>query len=134
MTPRVSGGWVCRSDDAPASVPLPPPVQGAAVPLDDTGARFLMPRPSGPETQGSALTHVEQQLALWEQLLLVLLLAAFILYPGLANAALSVFACYQIDTQDTGDTNGVVSCSALGSACQSLQLLCTGMYKLYKPT
>ncbi len=44
-----------------------------------------------------ALTHTDRKLPLAHQLGLVLLVAVFIMYPSWAQAALSVFACYEID-------------------------------------
>ncbi|KAG2442491.1 hypothetical protein HXX76_002577 [Chlamydomonas incerta] len=48
------------------------------------------------------LQHLDQRLSLPEQLGIVLMCAVFIMYPGWANAALSVFTCYRIDDGVTG--------------------------------
>ncbi|KXZ43722.1 hypothetical protein GPECTOR_82g256 [Gonium pectorale] len=48
------------------------------------------------------LIRLDDTLGLWQQLGIVLMLAVFILYPGWAQAALSVFACYHIDDGTSG--------------------------------
>ncbi|KXZ47948.1 hypothetical protein GPECTOR_31g310 [Gonium pectorale] len=48
------------------------------------------------------LTRVDATLGLGQQLRIVGIIAVFILYPGWAQAALSVFACYRVDDGVTG--------------------------------
>eukprot|EP00198_Chlamydomonas_reinhardtii_P013258 XP_001702595.1 predicted protein [Chlamydomonas reinhardtii] len=48
------------------------------------------------------LSQLDASLKLGEQLLVVLMIGVFIVYPGWANAALSVFTCYIIDDGSTG--------------------------------
>ncbi len=45
----------------------------------------------------SALQHMDAAVPLSRQLLVVLLVALFVLYPALSAAVLSVFACYLVD-------------------------------------
>lgn len=45
----------------------------------------------------SALQHMDAAVPLARQLLVVLLVALFVLYPALSAAVLSVFACYLVD-------------------------------------
>ncbi|KXZ45364.1 hypothetical protein GPECTOR_55g270 [Gonium pectorale] len=54
----------------------------------------LVSRPS------SLLTRVDAHLDARQQMGLVLMVASFVLYPGLSQAALSVFTCYRIDDGD----------------------------------
>lgn len=44
-----------------------------------------------------ALVVVDSVMPLWEQLLLVLRMACFVLYPAWAQAVLQIFACYRLD-------------------------------------
>ncbi|KXZ45588.1 hypothetical protein GPECTOR_53g81 [Gonium pectorale] len=48
------------------------------------------------------LMRLDETLGLWQQLGILLMIAVFILYPGWAQAALSVFACYRIDDGVSG--------------------------------
>ncbi|KAG2448259.1 hypothetical protein HYH02_006843 [Chlamydomonas schloesseri] len=48
------------------------------------------------------MQHVDQTLQLPAQLGIVLMCAVFIMYPGWANAALSLFTCYRIDDGKSG--------------------------------
>ncbi|KXZ45559.1 hypothetical protein GPECTOR_53g145 [Gonium pectorale] len=45
----------------------------------------------------TVLSALDATLGLWEQLVIVLMVATFILYPGWAQTVLSVFACYRVD-------------------------------------
>ncbi|KAG2486923.1 hypothetical protein HYH03_014422 [Edaphochlamys debaryana] len=51
-----------------------------------------------PSSAQSSIVHMDQAVGLPQQLLLVLLVAVFVLYPSLAQVSLSLFACRTLDS------------------------------------
>ncbi|KAG2493192.1 hypothetical protein HYH03_008612 [Edaphochlamys debaryana] len=89
----------------------------------------LASRPSNPN---ASIVHMDQALSLPRQLAVVLLVSAFILYPALAHASLSLFACRLLDAE--GSASGDATWR-LGFWLQDMNQACyTGLHlRLYTP-
>ncbi|KAG2445388.1 hypothetical protein HXX76_000010 [Chlamydomonas incerta] len=123
-----------------ASPPLTTPRKKSGMQLVSTALQRLksmfsiadLEPEEGEQLRWAALINIDRTMSLWEQLLFITMIAAFIMYPAWSTAVLQIFGCFMVDNRSGPWPQYQLAAAEHGYWIQDMNQACyTGVHLLF---